>query len=178
MSWDHVGSLGTITLALVPNGLSPADVGDCQAAIKGAADLFAGLVDGQGYRLPFKPGKKGYPWGSSSSVLNNGIVVALAYDLTGDPKYLAAAVAAMDYLLGRNPLDQSYVSGYGERPLVHPHHRFWAQQANAKFPPPPPGVLSGGPNSGLQDPYGAGGGPAGLPARKVLRRPLRSLLGQ
>ena len=166
MSWDHVGSLGTITLATVPNGLPSADVADCQAAIKAAADLYAGFVEQQGYRLPFKPGRKGYPWGSSSSVLNNAIVVALAYDLTREPKYLAAVVGAMDYLLGRNPLDQSYVTGYGERPLIHPHHRFWAQQANPKFPPPPPGVLSGGPNSGLQDPYVQAAGLQGCPPEK------------
>ena len=58
----------------------------------------------------------------------------------------------MDYILGRNPLDQSYVTGYGERPLENPHHRFWAHQANPKYPTPPPGVLSGGANSGFRIP--------------------------
>jgi endoglucanase len=56
-------------------------------------------------------------------------------------------------VLGANPNDQSYLTGYGFRPLENPHHRFWAHQANRAFPSPPPGVLSGGPNSGLQDPY-------------------------
>jgi endoglucanase len=59
----------------------------------------------------------------------------------------------MGYILGENPNDQSYVTGYGSRPLANPHHRFWAHQANQAFPTAPPGVLSGGPNSGLQDPY-------------------------
>jgi endoglucanase len=67
----------------------------------------------------------------------------------------------VDYLLGRNALGQSYVSGYGERPLQNPHHRFWAQQANPNYPPPPKGALSGGPNSGLQDPYVKAAGLAG-----------------
>jgi endoglucanase len=59
----------------------------------------------------------------------------------------------MDYLLGRNPLDQSYVSGYGARPMRNPHHRFWAHQLNPAYPSPPPGVLSGGPNnSSMGDP--------------------------
>jgi endoglucanase len=153
MSWDHVDSLGTITLAMVPNGLPPNDVADCKASIKAAADLYASLVDQQGYRLPFKPGKKGYPWGSNSNVLNNALVMALASDFTGDAKYVAAVAEGMNYILGRNPLDQSYITGFGERPLEHPHHRFWAHQASAKFPSPPPGAISGGPNSGLQDPY-------------------------
>ena len=41
----------------------------------------------------------------------------------------------------------SYVTGYGARPMRHPHHRFWARQFDPKAPEPPPGVLSGGPNS-------------------------------
>ena len=39
------------------------------------------------------------------------------------------------------------MTGYGEKPLVNPHHRFWAHQARADFPEAPPGILSGGPNS-------------------------------
>jgi endoglucanase len=64
----------------------------------------------------------------------------------------------MDYLLGNNPLDQSYVTGYGARPLEHPHHRFFAHQSRPDRPEPPPGLVSGGPNSGLQDPIARGAG--------------------
>ena len=48
---------------------------------------------------------------------------------------------------GRNPLDRSFVTGYGARPMEHPHHRFWAHSLDPAYPPPPPGVLSGGPNN-------------------------------
>jgi endoglucanase len=58
------------------------------------------------------------------------------------------------------------VTGYGKRPLEHPHHRFWAHQANAKFPSAPPGIVSGGPNSGLQDPYVQAAGLAGCAPEK------------
>ena len=94
------------------------------------------------------------------------IVMALAFDFTREPKYLEGVNEGMNYLLGRNPLDQSYVTGYGERPLEHPHHRFWAHQINAAFPPPPPGAVSGGPNSGLQDPYVQAAGLAGCAPAK------------
>jgi hypothetical protein len=53
----------------------------------------------------------------------------------------------MSYLLGNNPMGISYVTGYGENAVQNPHHRFWAHQANEASPTPPPGVLSGGPNS-------------------------------
>jgi endoglucanase len=31
--------------------------------------------------------------------------------------------------------------------MANPHHRFWAHSADPALPPPPPGALSGGPNS-------------------------------
>jgi len=75
-------------------------------------------------------------------------------------------ILGMDYLLGRNALSQSYVSGYGENPLLNPHHRFWAKQADARFPEVPPGAVSGGPNSGLQDPYVQAAGLKGCAPQK------------
>jgi endoglucanase len=166
MTWGNVAALGTISLAIVPSALPANDVADCKAAIKAAADAYVAIVPEQGYRLPFKPGKKGYPWGSNSFVLNNAIAMALAHDFSGDAKYLDAIAEGMNYILGRNPLDQSYITGYGERPLENPHHRFWAKQANDKFPSPPPGIVSGGPNSGLQDPYVQAAGLAGCAPAK------------
>ena len=72
----------------------------------------------------------------------------------------------MDYILGRNPLAQSYVSGYGTYAMHNPHHRVWAHQKNPALPEAPPGAVAGGPNSALQNPYIREAGPRGLPARR------------
>lgn len=81
------------------------------------------------------------------------MILGMAHDLTGQRVYRDAMVGALDYLLGRNPLDQSYISGWGARPMVHPHHRFWATGIDPAWPAPPAGVLSGGPNSkAMSDP--------------------------
>ena len=65
----------------------------------------------------------------------------------------------MDYILGRNVIEQSYVTGYGEHCLQYPHHRWWSGQLNSiDFPYAPDGVLSGGPNSEMQDPMIQGAG--------------------
>jgi endoglucanase len=85
-------------------------------------------------------------------VANNAVVLALAHDFTGEDRYLEGVIQGMDYLLGRNPLNFSYVSGFGENAFENPHHRFWAHQKRSAYPHPPPGVLAGGPNSRLQDP--------------------------
>jgi endoglucanase len=154
MTWQQVAPLGTISLAVVPNGLSTSDVAAARAAIVKAAEVYIGIDHREGYRVGFEPDSSGkYPWGSNSSVLNNALIMGLAYDFTKQSKYLNGTQDALSYILGRNPMDQTYITGYGFRPLENPHHRFWAHQANSAFPAPPPGVLSGGPNSGLQDPY-------------------------
>ncbi|HEY3593967.1 MAG TPA: glycoside hydrolase family 9 protein, partial [Polyangiaceae bacterium] len=161
-AWGNTEALGTISLALVPNKLPAADIAGARKSIQAAADSYVEIIQGQGYRLPFKPGAKNdYPWGSNSFILNNAMVLALASDFSHDPKYLNGVAESMDYILGRNPLDQSYVTGYGERPLENPHHRFWANQVDKRFPKAPPGIVSGGPNSGLQDPYVQAAGLAG-----------------
>ena len=154
MTWQEVAALGTISLAVVPNSLGDNDIATARKAVTKAADAYLQILQKRGYRVPIDYGKANKaPWGSNSFLLNNLLVLALAHDFNGGTRYLNATAAGMDYILGRNPMDQSYVTGYGSRPLKNPHHRFWAHQSNDKYPSAPPGVVSGGPNSGLEDPY-------------------------
>jgi len=143
--WPRVASLGTITLALVPNRLGEAEVAALRRQLLAAADRYLEEVGREGYRIPFSP--PGYAWGSNSNILNRAMILALAYDWTGDRHYRDSVIDGIDYILGRNPLDQSYISGWGVRPMRNPHHRFWAASLDPRFPPPPPGALSGGPNN-------------------------------
>jgi endoglucanase len=154
MTWQATAALGSISLAIVPDALPDAsEVAGLRQRIVEAAQGYLKIISAQGYRVPIRVGDNGhYPWGSNSLVANNAIVLALAYDFTRDEEYLSGAVAGADYLLGRNPLAFSYVSGFGENALQNPHHRFWAHQKKSSFPHPPPGALAGGPNSRLQDP--------------------------
>jgi endoglucanase len=164
MNWQRVDGLGKISLAVVPNKLSSADY---RKQIETVADAFLAIQAKEGYQHPMRVGADGgYPWGSNSFVINNALVYGLAYDFTKDQKYMDGAVLAMDYILGRNGMAMSYVSGYGTRALTNPHHRFWAHQSVPSFPKAPPGALSGGPNSGLQDPYAKAAGLAGCAPQK------------
>ena len=152
MTWQMVSGLGTISLALVPNKLEKTAAKQAQQSIVATANTYLALIDKQGYRTPMTTEGGKYPWGSNSFVANNMIVLALAHDVTQDAKYLTGVLDGMNYLLGVNAMGQSYVTGYGERALQNPHHRFWAFQKSNVFPKPPPGCLSGGPNSSIQDP--------------------------
>lgn len=147
--WASTGPLGDVTLLLVPRDL-PTDA--IKTAITTTADTHLANMASAGHPAPYRTADGGYEWGSNGLVANNGMVLGLAYDLTRTPKYRDGAVAAMDYLLGRNPTNHSYVSGWGDQPVRNVHHRFWANQLDPSLPTAPPGALSGGPNSALQDP--------------------------
>lgn len=143
--WAQLSVAGTITLATIPNRLDPAVISQARQKLIATADAYLAQGAQEGFLIPFKA--KEYQWGSNSAIINRSLILGQAYDFTGERKYLQAMADSMDYILGRNPLDQSYVSGYGSRPAKNPHHRFWAHQNDASSPIVPPGVLVGGPNS-------------------------------
>ncbi len=152
MTWRSVAALGTLSLAQVPNQLGEAEVAKDRAEIRREAEQYLTLRDRQGYRVPFASVQGRFPWGSNSFILNNALILGLANDFFPDRRYVEGMIDAMNYILGNNPMGMSYVSGHGTRALQTPHHRFWSHAVNPLNPPAPPGAVSGGPNSSLQDP--------------------------
>ena len=181
-TWGTVGGLGTLSLSINANamleaGLLTADeVTSIQNSVKEAADYFLKLEDESDFGVPYvghdyeievwtlangmekRTLTNGYEWGSNSFVMNNAMVMGLAYDIAGEKQYIDGVSTAMDYIMGRNVLEQSYVTGYGENMLKYPHHRWWSYQLDNTFPSAPKAVLSGGPNSQMQDPMIQGKG--------------------
>ncbi|KUL35501.1 endoglucanase [Streptomyces regalis] len=151
VSWQSVGGLGALDLATVPNKLGAAETKAVRKTVTQAADRYAADARKAAYGVPYAPGG-GYQWGSNGQVLNNMVVLATAHDITGDTKYRDAVTSGMDYILGRNPMGLSYVTGYGERYAHNQHHRFWAKQKDPRLPQPAPGAVAGGPNSSIDDP--------------------------
>lgn len=145
IDWGYLRLAGALTLATVPSAL-PADLrASLRVRIGRLADGFVADMRRSGYGLPYAGTR--YPWGSNAMILNRAIVLGVAWQIHPTPAYRDAAIASIDYVLGRNALDQSYVTGFGVRTMRHPHHRFWAAMADPRYPAPPSGVLSGGPNS-------------------------------
>ncbi|MFE0388251.1 glycoside hydrolase family 9 protein [Streptomyces bungoensis] len=149
--WGRTAAAGRLDLATVPSGLPGRD--KVRRSVVKAADRYLATAAAQPYGMPYAPDGNLYDWGSNAQVLNNAHVVATAYDLTGAARYRDAAVQSMDYVLGRNALNISYVTGYGEVSSHHQHSRWYAHELDPNLPDPPRGTLAGGPNSGIQDPY-------------------------
>ncbi len=167
-NWGNTASCGTLALSLNSDLLSAAENEKVEAAILKAADDYIAMEEKQGYGIPYTYDGEGYndpnnlppevmiygyEWGSNSMVINNCIVMAYAYDLTKDIDYMNGVTTAMDYLFGTNPLSFSFVTGYGTYKEKNPHHRYWSYELDKTLPMAPDGILSGGPNAGLQDPY-------------------------
>ncbi|SDB34873.1 Carbohydrate binding domain-containing protein [Ruminococcaceae bacterium FB2012] len=163
--WGNVGALGTLSAALNPDRFDTEDKNTVAEAVKKAADHYLDMESKQGYGQPYgqstlsyNDSDKGYIWGSNSFVADNAIVLSYAYLMTKEDKYLDGAIGGLDYLLGRNAMDYSYVTGYGTHTTEFPHHRYWSYQIDQSFPKAPCGVMAGGPNSGMQDPWVQGMG--------------------
>lgn len=149
--WGGTAAAGRLDLALVPSKLPGRD--KVRASVVKGADGYLATLAGQSYGMPYAPNNNMYDWGSAHQVINNAVVIASAYDITGASKYRDGAVQSMDYVLGRNALNMSYVTGYGEVNAHRQHSRWYANQLDPKLPSPPAGTLAGGPNSSIQDPY-------------------------
>ncbi len=94
-----------------------------------------------GYGTALSP--EGYVWGSILPVMSAAMAMIGEYLLTGRREALSAALLQWDYALGLNCLDTCFVTGFGERTVLHPHHR--PSGADGIFYPVP-GLISGGPN--------------------------------
>ncbi len=89
-----------------------------------------------------------FPWGSNMLVANNGMALLMADSLSPDPEYVLAAKRQLDYLLGTNSNSYCFLTGYGTQTPSDPHHR--PSRAVGKCMK---GMLVGGPDSYLDDPY-------------------------
>ena len=160
--WREVGSMGLWTYALANREGS--DASAIAAIRKSSVDVakrIAQRTEADPYRVSLVP--KDYVWGSNGVAASYGLQLLVANAFSPDPAFVNAAADNLHYLLGRNTFSLSWVTQLGEHPYRHPHHRPSGADKNEE---PWPGLLSGGPNAGRQDPLLAAL-PKGLPAAKV-----------
>ena len=95
-------------------------------------------------------------WGSLRYAANTAFMAFAYADLVGDTpdgRYRTFAEQQVNYILGDNPRNSSYICGFGENPPVRPHHRTAHGSWNDQLTDPSPnrhvlyGALVGGPAS-------------------------------
>ena len=113
----------------------------CDAVIKG--------VDESSFQSPYGNSPRDFGWGCLAEHLCcQALALLYADQLEGTGKYRRYALQNADYLLGRNATGYCYVTGFGDKSPMHPHHR---PSAADGIEAPFPGMLVGGPNPGQQD---------------------------
>jgi endoglucanase len=149
-SWAQVKLLGIYTLAqhAALQTASNPQLAEMKELLLSFAD---NLIEGAGnnaYQTVMTKAPAKFQWGSNGDAANQGILLIKAYQLSHNKKYLNYALSNLDYILGRNAAGYSYVTGYGGKTPLHPHHRPSIADGVTE---PVPGLLSGGPNPGMQD---------------------------
>jgi endoglucanase len=106
------------------------------------ADSLLQKVASSGYRLA----NQDFIWASNKRAAEEGITLLHAYRLTGNRDYFNAAVDQLDYLLGRNHFNKSFITAVGSNSVRNVHHRI-AQAKKIVIP----GLMVGGPNAVAED---------------------------
>jgi endoglucanase len=112
-------------------------------------DSVVATIATSSFQTPNGNSPRDFGWGCLAETFGtNGLSLLYAHRLTGDKKYLTAAQEDADYILGRNATGYCYVTGFGTKSPMNPHHRLsYSDGIEAPYP----GLLVGGPNPGQQD---------------------------
>ncbi len=146
-NWQETAALGYMSLLQHGEGsLSAEDYTTIKTRFTALADSIVAEHEESAYKVAMT--NSSFVWGSNSVALNKAMVLLIQNSHSSDEKYTAAASNLVDYVLGKNPTDYSFVTGHGVKTPMDPHHRqSYADSVTA----PIPGFVVGGPQPGMQD---------------------------
>ena len=144
--WVEMGGYGLYSLLTDP-ALGKDDESRIKAEdiLRKAVQKAAAVIDSNPYGVNRTDS---YEWGSNMGIANDGVMLMMGASLLGDESLKAAAARQLDYLLGENATGYCFVTGFGSKSPEHPHHR-----PSTAFGAAVPGMLVGGPDSALEDPF-------------------------
>lgn len=91
-----------------------------RSKVENYAETLESTVQKSGYGCAID--KSGWIWGSNTKMSNIGFTFITAFKITGNEKWLGLAQQQLDYLLGRNSLNFSFVTGAGTNSCRQPFH--------------------------------------------------------
>jgi len=143
LGWSDMGTYGSFAYLLMDESKQNAELkATIKAAVLKEADAAMSNAKANSYGETLEK----YFWGCNMDVANSGMLLTLAESLDSSKGYAANAAEQLNYLLGKNPLGYSFVTGYGTVAAANPHHRPSSVAGKAV-----PGMLVGGPDSALED---------------------------
>ena len=147
LGWQNVGTYGLYAVLTDPARAGSELRGRAEAEIRRLSEKAMAVIDAN----PYAVARSGaFEWGSNMEIANTGMLLIMADLALPDAPSPAAARRQLDYLLGENATGYCFVTGFGTLSPKHPHHRPSVAAGEAM-----PGMLVGGPDSGLHDPAAA-----------------------
>ena len=143
-SWNNGHLLGQWAEATAGKTAPEGKEAAARAIVETAGEI-AKSVGRDGYRSALE--SEDYGWASNKAALAKAELLLMAGELKPNPDFFAGAADQLHYVLGRNAMGTSYVTGAGTKYPLHPHHRISAASGVLV-----PGLLVGGPNRELNDP--------------------------
>ncbi len=160
--WPTVGSLSLLSLLVNKESLSDAaDLGLIKSKFISAVSGIKNNISSSPYRIP----GDFYYWAGNNAFANWGMMFMQAFRLTGDASYFNAGLFSLDYLLGKNATTYCFVTGFGSKSPMNPHHRISVSDGVTD---PIPGMLVGGAASGDGVDCGLNAYPSKLSAKSYL----------
>ncbi|MCF7805725.1 MAG: glycoside hydrolase family 9 protein [Candidatus Marinimicrobia bacterium] len=146
-TWNQVGTLGHLTYLWTSRQAADPEVkATLQSALREQCDAVIEIINRSGFRTAIAPGE--FNWGSNSLAMNRAMLLLMGYETFDDSAYYNGALDQLNYILGTNAHEMTFLTGVGERSPMHIHHR---QSAADGIVQPVPGLLAGGPNEDRQD---------------------------
>ncbi len=151
--WNNTRALGIYTLNNYLKSLtSIADTTTIKNRLLTMANSLRAQYNSSAYGVAMGQSNGDFSWGSNGHASNQGMLLLQAFRITKDSTYLFAALANLDYVLGRNATDYCFITGQGSKSPGFLHHRISA--ADPVFEPIP-GLLAGGPTRNAVSDCGA-----------------------
>lgn len=145
-SWGNVSGLGMLSWLSAGDAVQADKV---RQALQACCDAYVKDTDQSCFQAPYGNHAHDFGWGHlSERCCGMGIALLFSDQYVAKGKYRRYALENIDCLLGRNALGYCYVTGFGQKSPMHPHHR---PSAADGIDAPFPGMLVGGPNPGQQD---------------------------
>ena len=125
------------------------------------ADNLYSIAEKSGFRTIITPEQ--YIRGSNIKILTGAVTLIAAYMILHCEDYIRVAAEQLNYILGKNPMDIIYATGFGDSGVKNPHHR---PSAFDDIDEPVPGLVVTGPDLMRDDDFAKWNIPHNTPPAK------------
>ena len=145
-TWGNVAGLGIFSWI---NAGESEMQSEMLQQLKDYCEQLISRVPTSSFQAPYGDRMEDFGWGClAEHCCVPGVALLYADRYIAPNRYRGYALQNVDYLLGRNATGYCYVTGFGQKNPMHPHHRISSSDGIEK---PFPGMLVGGPNPMQQD---------------------------